>query len=103
MKGKKMINTTITKKMIDDGRAKNNRECPIALSLYKSKKVAHATIYDTHSTLFLKKKINGKTITLDFLHSDQINNFINKFDNGKKVDPQEIIFHRKLLARKRLI
>jgi len=98
-----MITTTITKKMIEDGKAKDNRFCPIALSLHNSGKVAHATIFDTYSSVFLKKKINGKTIVLSFLHSDEINKFINKFDNGEKVEPQKITFSKKFLERKQLL
>jgi len=101
-----MIKVKVTKEWIDIGNAKNNRECPIANCFNRGKGVkgvGHALIFDTHSTLFLKKKINGKTPTLDFKHSDQIKNFIEKFDNGGAVHPQEIIFSKKNLERKRLI
>ena len=98
-----MIKTTVSQNNINNGRIKCNRECPIALSLHKSSKVAHATIYDDYSTLFLKKKIKGKTIVLDFFHSNQILNFIKKFDDGKKVNPQTIIFSKNLLRRKKLL
>jgi predicted GH43/DUF377 family glycosyl hydrolase len=98
-----MITTTITKKLIKDGKAKDNRFCPIALSLRNSEKVAHATIFDNSSSLFLKKKINGKTIVLNFLHSDEILSFINNFDEGKEVKPQTITFKRNLLDRKQLL
>tara|TARA_R100000234_G_scaffold108911_1_gene80565 strand:+ start:346 stop:642 length:297 start_codon:yes stop_codon:yes gene_type:complete len=98
-----MLKTIITQDNINKGQAKCNRECPIALSLYKNNKVAHATVYDDYSTLFLKKKINGKTIALDFFHSDQILNFIKKFDEGKKVNPQTIIFNKSLLRKKKLL
>ena len=89
--------------MIDKGRAKNNRECPIALSLYRSEKVGHATIYDNFSRLFMKRKIKGKTIVLDFFHSDQILKFITKFDKGETVNPQIIKFSKDLLGRKILV
>ena len=101
-----MIKAKVTKKWINIGHAHNNRECPIANCFNRGKGVkwvSHATIYDTHSTLFLKKKINGKTPVLDFKHSDQIKNFIEKFDKGEAVDPQEIIFNKKNLERKRLV
>ena len=101
-----MITIKVTREHIASGHKKCNRECPIANTFNNGKGikgVGHALIYDTHSTLFLKKKINGKTPTLDFKHSDQIKNFIGKFDNGDAVYPQEIIFSKKNLARKRLI
>jgi hypothetical protein len=101
-----MITINITAENIVKGKTKCNRSCPIALTFNEGKgvkRVAHASVYDTHSTLFLKKKIKGKTITLDFLHSNQITNFINKFDSGKKVNPQTITFSKKLLKRKRLL
>ena len=101
-----MITINITAENIVKGRPHCNRSCPIALTFNKGKGVkgvAHATIFDTHSTLFLKKKINGKTPTLDFRHSKEIKDFIEKFDAGEKVEPKQIIFNKKDLERKRLL
>tara|TARA_S200002703_G_scaffold8511_3_gene8555 strand:- start:3123 stop:3446 length:324 start_codon:yes stop_codon:yes gene_type:complete len=98
--GDVMIQTTITNDNINNGRIKCNDKCPIALSFNKHKDVAHVSIFDTHSWLYLKKKENGKTVMLDFYHSKELLDFVKKFDNKEKVLPQSFLFDETLLRKK---
>ena len=98
-----MITTTITQDNINDGKTKCNDGCPLALSFKNNKDIAHVSIFDNHSWLYLKKKINGKTVMLDFDHSPEMLNFVKKFDNEEKVLPQSFTLNKSMLRRRRLL
>ena len=102
-KGETMIKTTITQENINNGKPKCNDGCPIALSFKNHKDIAHVSIFDKHSWLYLKKKINGKTVMLDFDHSPEMLSFVKKFDNKEKVSPQSFILDKSMLVKKRLL
>jgi len=98
-----MIKTTITQDNINNGKIKCNNGCPVALSFKNHKDIAHVSIFDNHSRLFLKKKINGKTVMLDFNHSPAMLSFVKKFDNKEEVLPQSFILNKSMLKRKILL
>ena len=101
--GGNMITITVTQENINNGQVKCNDTCPVALSFKGHKDIAHVGIFDKHSHLFLKKKIKGRTIMLDFDHSKELLNFIKEFDSGEKVSPASFVFSRKDLRRKVLL
>ena len=98
-----MIKTTITQDNINNGAIKCNDGCPLALSFKKHKDIAHVSIFDNHSWLYLKKKINGKTVMLDFNHSPAMLSFVKKFDNKEEVLPQSFILNKSMLRKKILL
>ena len=94
------IQTTVTKEHIENGKRKNNRCCPIALSFKNHKDVAHVSIFDDHAWLFMKKKKGEKvTIMKEFNFTEEMKNFVKKFDNEEKVEPQSFTFDDALLNR----
>jgi len=94
------IQTTVTKENIENGKRKSNSCCPIALSFKNHKDVDHVSIFDDHAWLFMKKK-KGETITImkEFNFTEEMKNFVKKFDNEEKVEPQSFIFDDALLNR----
>ena len=94
------IQTTITKEHIENGKTKDNACCPIALSFKNHKQVKHVSIFDDHAWLFMKKKKGeSKTLMKDYNFTEEMKNFVKKFDNEEKVEPQTFIFDETLLKR----
>ena len=98
-----MIQTTVTQENINNGKSKCNKGCPVALSFNKHKDIAHVLIFNKHSWLYLKKKINGRTVMLDFDHSKEMLDFVKKFDSKEEVLPQSFIFDKSMLKRRILL
>ena len=95
-----MIKTIITKEHIENGKRKDNKCCPIALSFQNHKEVKHVLIFDNHAWLFMKKKKGQiKTFMQDFNLTDEMKTFIKKFDNKEIVQPQTFIFNNTQLRK----
>ena len=95
-----MIKTTITKEHIENGKRKDNTCCPMALSFQNHKDVAYVNIFENHAWLFMKKKKGEiKRVMKMFNFTEDMKNFVKKFDNKEKVEPITFIFDGSLLTK----
>jgi len=94
------IKITVTKEHIENGKIKNNKCCPIALSFKNHKDVAHVSIFEDHAWLFMKKKKGEiKTLMKQYNFTKDMENFVKKFDNKEQVEPQNFTFDEALMTR----
>ena len=94
------IEINVTEEHIKNGKIKNNKCCPIALSFKNHKFVDHVCIFEDHAWLFMKKKKGEiKTLMKQYDFKDDMITFVNKFDNEEPVEPQSFTFDDALMTR----
>lgn len=94
------IKITVTKEHIENGKIKDNKCCPIALSFKNHQDVDHVSIFEDHAWLFMKKKKGEiKTLMKQYNFTKDMENFVKKFDNNEQVEPQSFTFDDALMTR----